>query len=93
MSGIFNPLQSNNQLSIDYATYELSLVLASGAPLILESDGFNISLGTGIVNNSGALEFDTTINYNFSGLNTFNNGIILPYIASISGIIAYSLRV
>ena len=66
MSGIFNPLQSNNQLSIDYATYELSLVLASGAPLILESDGFNISLGTGIVNNSGALEFDTSITYNFT---------------------------
>lgn len=67
MSGIFNPLQDNNQLTIDYATYELSLVLASGSPLVLESGGFNINLGTGIINNSGALEFDTTINYNLTG--------------------------
>ena len=58
-----------------YATYELSLVLASGSPLVLESGGFNINLGTGIVNNSGALEFDTSITYNF----TANQHIVCVY--------------
>lgn len=77
MSGIFNPLQDNNQLTIDYATYELSLVLASGSPLVLESGGFNINLGTGIINNGGALEFDTTIGYNFSGEQTFSGQILM----------------
>ena len=80
MSGIFNPLQDNNQLTIDYATYELSLVLASGSPLVLESDGFNINLGTGIINNSGALEFDTTIGYNFSNPLSINGlAMQVPY--------------
>jgi hypothetical protein len=54
--------------------------LASGAPLILESDGFNISLGTGIVNNGGALEFDTTIGYNFSNPLSINGlAMQVPY--------------
>ncbi len=92
MSGIFNPLQDNNQLTIDYATYELSLVLASGSPLVLESGGFNINLGTGIINNSGALEFDTTINYNLTGtINigslTLSNALSAAYLSLGTGIV------
>ena len=89
MSGIFNPLQNNNQLTIDYATYELSLVLASGSPLVLEAGGFNINLGTGIINNAGAIEvnidntyiiensgvlsINLTENYTWTGQHQFTN--------------------
>ena len=66
MTQLINPIQSNEIISIDYDTNTLDIILGSGQPLSTTS-GLEIVLGTGILNSSGALTFDTTIDYNLTG--------------------------